>query len=204
MPMANFLEIGLINADCSVMRLLPPEIAYRYQALPIAKDGDHITVAMAEPEDQQASKAIQELIDLPICFIHADPGLIDNQLHHLWPASAPHPRLLTWLPGESAHLNPFVSYLAELLDANLDDIELPADEPDSIRNLGSIIIERQPDLLIFQASHPSRVMCRLIRETSDQKTLQPSSFLVVPPRPIWPIKKYYWYYQTVKRDLIWQ
>lgn len=189
MPMTTFLEIGLLNADSSVMRLLPPEIAYRYQALPVAADGDYITVAMAEPEDQQASKAIQELIDHPICFIHADPGLIENQLHHLWPTSAPHPRLLSWFPEKDDLLESYTRYLAELMDAALEGSKLPANESGSLKELRGIIQEHQPDLLVFQASHPSRVMRSILRETSDREVPQPSSYLAVPPRPIWPIKK---------------
>lgn len=189
MTMATFLEIGLINADSSVMRLLPPEIAYRYHALPVATDGDRITVAMAEPEDRQASQAIQEIINRPICFIHADPGLIDNQLHHLWPTSAPHPRVLAWFPNQDDSLVSFTSYLAGILDADLEDSISFPNESGSFKALSGVIRERQPDLLVFQSSHPSSVMRRLLRETADQETPQLSSFLAVPPRPIWPIKK---------------
>ena len=54
MAMASFLELGLVKSYKSVMRLIPPEIAYRYHALPVATDGNMITVAMAVPEDSQA------------------------------------------------------------------------------------------------------------------------------------------------------
>lgn len=187
--MATFLELGLLNADSSVMRLLPPEIAFQYHALPVATDGDYITVALAEPEDQMAIKAIQDAIDRPICFIHADPGLIDNQLHNLWPSDAPHLRMLTWLPKEAALLHSFISYLTDILDADLDTIDLPDDEPDSIKCLGRVISERQPDLLIFQANHPLRLMRRILKEITKKGANRLSSFLAVPPRPVWPIKK---------------
>lgn len=189
MPMATFLEIGLLNADYSVMRLLPPEIAYRYQALPVAADGDHITVAMAEPADQRASQAIQEVIGHPICFIHADPELIDNQLHHLWPTSAPHPRLLAWFPEQDEFAESYTRYLAELLDAARDETFVLPEEPGSLKELCGAIHARQPDLLALQASHPSRVMRRILRETADPDRPQLSSFLAVPPRPKWPIKR---------------
>lgn len=184
--MATFLELGLLSADSSVMRLLPPDLAFRYHALPVATDGNHITVAMAEPEDQRASKAIQEVIDRPICFIHADPGLIDSQLHHLWPASAPHPRLLTWLSEESPQVNSFIKYLAGLLEADLDRA---AGKLGSIQELGGTISAHHPDLLIFQDSHPSRVMRRILKEITRDEAAQLSSFLVVSSKPFWPIKK---------------
>lgn len=187
--MTSFLELGLVNADRSVMRMLPPEIAFRYHALPVATDGNFITVAMTDPEDQHASKVIQEIIDRPICFIHADPGLIDSQLQHLWPASAPHPRILTWFPKQAGHLEPFIEYLVELLDANLDRIDLPTDQPDSIKKLGVVINKSRPDLLLFQAHHPARVMRRILKETIDNNVSVLSSFLAVPPLPHWPIQK---------------
>ena len=187
--MASFLELGLVNADKSVMRLIPPEIAYRYHALPVATDGNMITVAMAAPEDSQASQAIQAIMKRPICFIHADPVLIDSQLDHLWPASAPHPRLLVCIPERSAPIDSYLRYLAELLDANLDDIDLPIDQPGSIKTMGAIIGEYQPDLLVLQAQHPSRNMRRILKETTHNKGTDLSSFLVLPSRPILPIKK---------------
>lgn len=186
MPMSTFLEIGMLKADSSVMRLLPPEIAYRYQALPVAADGDHITVAMAEPEDQRASQAIQAVIGHPICFIHADPELIENQLHHLWLTSAPHPRLMTWFPEQDEYLKSFTGYLAQLLVATLDETFLL---PASLKELCGAIHAHQPDLLAFQASHPSRVIRRILREAADPERPQLSSFMAVPPRPIWPIKR---------------
>ena len=187
--MATFLELGLINADSSVMRLLPPEIAFQYHALPVATDGNHITVAMAEPEDQQASKAIQAAIDRPICFIHADPGLIDRQLHHLWPVNTPHPLLLTWFPEGATLIDPFINNLADMLNADLDNIVLPPDESDSIKYLGGVISDRQPDLLIFRASQASRVLRRILKETMQKGVIRLSSFLAVPPSPVWPIRK---------------
>jgi len=187
--MASFLEIGLINADISVMRLLPPELAFRYHALPVATDGDHITVAMAQPEDQRASRAIQEVIDHPICFIHADPGLIDNQLHHLWPASAPHPRMLVWLPDQAGPLKSFLQYLAEILDAEVDEIGLPVRDPGSMTDVIGMICDRKPDILIFQDSHPTRIVRRLLKEIRKDKTANLSSFMALPAQPAWPIRK---------------
>ena len=186
--MATFLEFNLANADSSVMRLLPPEIAYRYRALPVATDGNTITVAMAEPNDLLASQAIQAVINRPICFIHADSGLIDIQLHHLWPTSAPHPRLLTWFPERSTPSEQFIGYLSGLLGAKTDAVDLPIDQPASIKSLGAVISERHADLLVFQPPHPSRLMRQIRKETTYNKVCDQFSFLVLPARPIWPLK----------------
>ncbi len=187
--MATFLELGLVNADITVMRLLPPEIAYRYHALPVATDGNHITVAMAEPDDPHASRAIQAVINRPICFIHADPELIDSQLQHLWPTTAHHPRLLTWLPAGAAFVDSYIGYLADLLDADLSRFDKPVDQSDSIHALGLAISEDHPDLLVIQARHPSRVMRRVLKESTHDNETGISSFLVLPDQPPWPIKK---------------
>ncbi|MGB2964542.1 MAG: hypothetical protein WBB69_11220 [Anaerolineales bacterium] len=41
-----FLHLDFIKIDHQLMRQLPPEVAYRYQALPIATDGRQITIAI--------------------------------------------------------------------------------------------------------------------------------------------------------------
>lgn len=186
--MATYLELGLVNADSSLMRLLPPQIAYRYHALPVGTDGKHIAVAMAEPDDPQASQAIQEVIGRPLCLIHADRALIDRQLHHLWPGSAPQTRLLTWFPERSAALELFSGYLSEQLGAVHEAINMPADSPDPINTLKAAISDHRPDLLVFQARHPSRVMRQILKPGTHNKITRLSSFLALPARPIWPLK----------------
>ena len=115
--------------------------------------------------------------------------MIDSQLDHLWLDSAYHPRLVTCIPERSAPIDSYLRYLAELLDANLDGIGLPMDQADSIKTMAAIISEHRPDLLVLQAQHPSRIIRSILKETTHNKVTDLSSFLVLPSRPIFPIKK---------------
>ena len=47
-----------ISVNPEVARRLPFHLACRYQALPVAEDDGHLTVAMAHPEDLEARRAI--------------------------------------------------------------------------------------------------------------------------------------------------
>ena len=47
-----------ISVNPEVARRLPFDLACRYQALPVAEDDGHLTVAMAHPDDMEARQAI--------------------------------------------------------------------------------------------------------------------------------------------------
>ena len=52
------LPLGGMCVNPEVARRLPFDLACRYQALPVAEDDGHLTVAMAHPNDMEARQAI--------------------------------------------------------------------------------------------------------------------------------------------------
>ena len=54
----QYLTLDKLVVDPRLARRLPPVLAFRYHALPVAKDNDHITVVMANPGDRTACEAI--------------------------------------------------------------------------------------------------------------------------------------------------
>jgi hypothetical protein len=185
--MQNILQLGLFDRNISVMRLLPPEIAFRFHALPIATDGQSITVAMASPDDPQALAAIQAVIDVPMCVIQADGQEIDQQLAQLWSPLQGRPRLLAWVAGDESQTHmAFCSYLAELLSADLEFLDLPGTNS-SLEDVAHSILDDQPDLFLYSSCQPAQMTKRLICKTA--RKAQALSYLIVPPQPIWPITK---------------
>ncbi len=59
-------------------------IALRYHALPVATDGNQITIAMASPEDIAAANAVASAVNLPIYLVQADQKKIDQWLSKIW------------------------------------------------------------------------------------------------------------------------
>jgi nucleotide-binding universal stress UspA family protein len=181
------LQLGLFEQNVSVMRLLPPEIAFRYHALPIATDGHKITVAMPESTDQQASKSIQQFLNAPVCFIQADRLEIDRRLNKLWPTKNPPIQLLAWVSGEES--DAFISYvknIADLLDAELVLARIPLCCNYS-QNLSVKIQLSRPDMFIYSSCHSSQMVKRLISSRISEHF--DIACLKIPIEAAWPISK---------------
>ena len=177
-----YLDLDRISPDRSVMKLVPQDIAYRYHALPIAKDGNRITVAMASPGDTTASKAVMSVIDGSICFIQADSEEIDQMLDELWP----HPPIRKFIsilsaPTDSESFWPYTRSFAEALEADFNQIVISPEGIGTLEELGYFIQNAIPDLLVFQAYHASRLMELFSDDEVLQYLEQVPALLNLPP-----------------------
>jgi len=82
------LHLDILLPEPRLARQLPPDVAFKYRAFPIAQAGNHITIAMADPEDDEACQQIQEILGQGICCVHADACQITQILTELWPQYA--------------------------------------------------------------------------------------------------------------------
>jgi len=185
-----YLELDCICVDRTVIELLPPEIAYRYHALPIATDGNKVTVAMAAPDDQTASCAVQSMIDAPICLIRADEEEIDHCLDEIWPQITEMMTFLFWplTTGSNRSYN-IAKGIARSLQATLTRCECPGKGRDAIDGLYRTIQQKRPDLLIIEADHPSKLCGELSRRKENYLDNICPDLLILPPEPVLPIKK---------------
>ena len=184
------LELDCICIDNSVMKMLPPEIAYRYHALPVATDGKKVTVAMAAPDDQVASCAIQSVLDTPVCLIQADEEEIDHRLDEIWPQNPTMMKFLFWpLTVESNRSFNIAKGIARSLMANLVRIDCAGKGQDSINVLRKAIHQEKPDLLIVEADHPSRLCKELASRKKENVGTRLPDLLILPSNPTLPIKK---------------
>ena len=185
-----YLALDCIHTDLAVMKLLPPEIAFRYHALPVATDGNKVTVAMAAPDDQAASSAIQSVIDAPVCLIQADEEDIDHRLDEIWPQILKKMNFLFWpLTAESNRSYNIAKGIARSLKANLVRIDCPGEGQDSIIGLRRAIHQEEPDLLIVKADHPSKLCRELSSRKGKNAEIGLPDLLILLPDPTLPIKK---------------
>jgi len=181
------LQVGLFDQNVSVMRLLPPEIAFRYHALPLATDGHKITVAIPASTDLQASKSIEQFLKVPVCFIQADRLEIDRRLTKLWSTKNLPVQLLAWVSGEEPDSFLMqVKNIADLLDAELVLARIPL-SCNYLQNLSAKIQLSRPDLFVYSSCHPSRLIKRLISSIISE-TLD-IACLKIPIQGAWPISK---------------
>lgn len=187
-----FLHLDRIETNHQLMRLLSPEVACRCRALPVAIEGNRVTVAMASPEDKIACDSVISAIGKSICLVQADPQEIDQRLAELWPQNPePRLRLLLWSPTNttSVSLETYAQSLAKLIDADLVQVDIPWRSEKSITELSCVADQICPDLIIFQINNPSQFN-RMLIDTKIQKqiTRLPSS-VIIAQYPRWPLAK---------------
>ncbi|MBC8497122.1 MAG: hypothetical protein ISS57_07705 [Anaerolineales bacterium] len=187
-----YLRLDRIKTDPQLMRLLPPEVALHYHALPVATDGSRITIAMASPEDLAASAAVSSAINAPICLVQADPKEIDQRLAEIWLQNpTPRLRLLLWSPTMTAavRLQPYAQALAKLLDADLEQADFPWQGVQSFAELNHAADQVRADLIISQAPSSS-LLKQVLLDSATQKLIDrlPAS-VIIAHNPRWPLAK---------------
>lgn len=179
------IDLDQIEIDQKVGHLLPAEIAYRYHALPVASDGDHVTVAMAAPEDSTACRVVKSMIEAPVFLIQADLDEIDYLLHQLWPQETGGLKFLFWSSEENSSQAYIITKgIARPLRAEVEKIECACDGSENIDDLIACLRQSDPDLFVFQTEKPFKFL-RMLTKRIDPGDIP--EFLVLPPDPYLPI-----------------
>ena len=189
--MTDYLEINELVADPRLSGLLPPELAYRYHALPIAGKGDAITVAMADPNNAEARQAIMNVLGSSACIIQANEQTIDRVLAELWDKSPnPSPHLLYWTYSKStiAKIETYAQALAALLDANISQFESEKNGNQAYLELCDEVERLQADVVVLGGIEQS-ILKGFIEGPPEIKLVDqiPASLLVI-RQPRWPLK----------------
>src|SRR4051812_26572911 len=76
LPMKPFLDLSHIAVDPNLAQQLPPGVARYYEALPIAREGDSVTVAMSHPENVTALAVLTQFFRAQIVPIRTDGAAV--------------------------------------------------------------------------------------------------------------------------------
>jgi hypothetical protein len=125
--MMPFLDLRHIAWDSSLVQQLPPGMARFYEVLPVAREGDSVTVAMSHPENVTALGVLTQLFHAAIVPIRTDGAALRAMLQQLYmgESTQAHGTLL-WLPAAQqlawlamlATMGPAISLNAEEVDVD--------------------------------------------------------------------------------------
>jgi len=186
-----YLTLDELTADPNLARRLPPDLAWRYHALPLAEDNGRVTVAMADPHNAKAREAVVAALGPKSCVVKGSALTIDARLAEIWGDEArrrlklevcafPDP-----LPDV---LWDYAQALGSLLGAHLGLMSTAGE----VNALGKEGGRADSDLIIFgKRCHPL-IRCLLSRSTADgglasQRSAVPFAVLVA-ERPRWPLR----------------
>ena len=68
-----FVDLNDGGCDMTVVGVISAEVALRYVALPVARWGDRIVIAMAHPDDADMVDELRLLVNAPVVAAVADP-----------------------------------------------------------------------------------------------------------------------------------
>ena len=119
--MTPFLDLRHIAIDPILAQHLPLGLARFYEALPVAREGDSVTVAMSHPENLTALSVLTQLFHAEIVPIRTDGAAVRAALQQLYAREPVQPHgLLAWLPAASQS-----AWAATLAQSGLTSEDMP-------------------------------------------------------------------------------
>jgi hypothetical protein len=133
----------------ALARRLPPHLAFRYHALPVAEDKGYITVAMADPDDTAAREAIAAALGTHSYVVRGAPERIDALLAEIWP-EATRPALRWLVCAPAAGTQAYIQYIGSLLGSRPDYLAAGTDLAGQARHGWELILLWEPSLYLIE------------------------------------------------------
>jgi len=173
-----------IDTNRRLAQRLPRELAYRYHALPVAEEGDRITVVMADPDDPEAACAVAAALGTLPYLVQSDPEAIDAMLDQVWLVEDRLHLLVCDQPDSRIDAEwLYTQALSELLDARVS-VFVPIGDIGDIEALEKEVAQMGHDLIIFGEPCQSLVEQLLLGPVDHQPTS-----LLLARGLCWPIQR---------------
>jgi nucleotide-binding universal stress UspA family protein len=191
-PLTPYLRVDRLVVNTELARRLPSDVACRFHALPIAEDNGRITVAMADPRDNDARVAVVAALGESSCVVGCERGVIDALLADLWPTAPSEPRqFLVCAPEGSTFetVSTFARELGALLGAHVSYYKPVGGGEIDCAALGELAGQSRYDLVVW--SEPGRSLGkRLICGPVFHKAIKKiDSSLLLVRCPHWPLRR---------------
>jgi hypothetical protein len=184
----TYLALDQLAANPRLAKRLPPDLARRCHALPLAEDKGRVTVAMADPADAKARDAVVTALGSASCLVQGDATTIDTLLSQIWASEVERPPrfLLCGFPDSiSEQVQDYAQAMGELLGAGIDCLSTPG----PMRALSGGCVDH--DLVVFEGPQHPLVHRLLSRPLESGSALWPSPHslgILVAQQPRWPLK----------------
>ncbi|MFN8447398.1 MAG: hypothetical protein U0521_02060 [Anaerolineae bacterium] len=175
-----FLSLQDVDLNIELAQRLPRRLAYYHLALPVAQDGERITVVMAYPENRKVISVLETALDARVMPVRSYAEMIRQALDRVWqiPHAAGALRVVHW--AETADdLHRSAGYVATTLDALERDSRIeqvtsetfPRDAETDLVVVASANAQSLNELFRIQASllilhhplRPPRAMLQVLR-----------------------------------------
>jgi len=186
------LSLDNLVVNPRLARCLPPDLAYRYHALPVAEDGGRITVVMADPDDTVACEEIVSVLGRACCVVKGDPATIEGILAKVWPEEAHCSlRLLVCIHVNSLanELWGYAQAIGTLLHAQVSYLPKNKNTGPILDALAEQIPSDGYDLVLLGEPDWSLAERLLLVSKRHRTTTQTPTSLLIAQQPRWPLRK---------------
>jgi len=191
-PALMFLEDDGLRVNPRFASLLPPDLAYRYHALPVAGIGDQITVAMADPGDSEARQVISNVIGSSTCVVQTNQDTIDRLINEFWEKPANPSMILlscSTSSASSAGVNSYTCTLADIMGATICKFETAKAGKQIYQEIRREVERLNPSIVIISGIAISNRR-RFIEGSLENKLVdQLSPSILVVRKPRWPLRR---------------
>lgn len=187
----TYLTVNTLTVNRAVARRLSPAIAFQYHALPVAKDNDRITVAMANPNDEIACDAIADNLGEQPYIVKGNQDTIDQQLASIWPGIMQRKSLNILVCNQNNRdtdsAEHYAEYIGSLLNGQLTGFPLQQTHDnfntliESAKCFQDLVIFSEPDQPLFKQILSGPSGCKAVERL-------PTSVLIT-RQPRWPLKR---------------
>jgi nucleotide-binding universal stress UspA family protein len=160
-----FLSLSRLSIDPALARQLPRKLAYYYLAIPVAEDGERLSVVMENPANRAAVRALQLALGRTIVPVRGDVSEIKATLHLLWPQQAATvPHILSWSasPQQAVSVASVAGLIARAFSAQVVSLD---SSQSSLETILAVAHEDQYSLIVLDLP-PGRTPPHLIRALS--------------------------------------
>jgi nucleotide-binding universal stress UspA family protein len=180
----KYLTLDQITINPDLARRLPWPLAFKYHAIPLARENGHVTVVMADPNDDEGRAAVASALRAEIYPVTGNPSTIDRLLKDIWPEAPDSMLELLMCPQTEPVVADYADYLAGLLHARLSALNPEAVNPlDNLDEFSGhdLVILNEPDQSLLQRVFSSPAGCKA--------ALRSPTSVLIPRQPTWPLKK---------------
>jgi nucleotide-binding universal stress UspA family protein len=197
----KYLEYKNLTYNPCLAKRLPPELAFRFHALPVAEENNKITVAMANPENEEAKVGILKALGKTAHVVRADSKEIDYILTELWPEYRQHLYpLVVWVysqdsngEGESSTeentVTEYADALGQLIKADVKHYKKTAVTKENIDSLNHEISRRGYELVVAGSEEQAKPHHNFFDVDGNKVARLLSTSVLLVRQPRWPVRQ---------------
>jgi len=197
----KYLEFKKLTYNPHLAKKLPPDLAFRFHALPVAEENNEITVAMANPENEEAKVGVLKALGKTAHVIRADSREIDSILTELWPEYRRYLyKFVVWeysleandevgLDAENSNVIEYANALGQLVKADIKHFKKVSVTKENIDSLNKEIALQGYELVVAGSEEHDKSYRRFFDVHGNKVARLLSTSVLLVQRPRWPIQK---------------